>query len=323
VQSGLFVSDLAGADFQRTAFGTFVEIDRAKRTVGLIFASQHLGRNTGDRVRDEYLAPYFCFAAKSLTLSGESSFGLGSSPAHVFQAAIERSRIKQELTFFSYARNYQNLQSGGYAYSDYETTTIAPLDFSYSDKRAGRIGVATSSTLEITSDVDVGVGLVRWNNRIDNRRCVAAKASASSRRLAGKRGQFRLRMIWEDFDLAAGTESRQLISTSARTSLTRKVEFEGTVKTERRRRSGTLSFPFAAEVDLLWQQSGNLATAIALRYYNPDVANAATDYAQLTIGEKLTRFKLFSLWIKTQTRYLFDRQRLDGWEARVYLDFAT
>jgi hypothetical protein len=66
----------------------------------------------------------------------------------------------------------------------------------------------------------------------------------------------------------------------------------------------------------------DLAATVTLKYYNPNLGQSSSDYFQFVVGQKLTRLKVFSLWVKAQTKYLFDRQRLDVWEARVNCDFA-
>jgi len=322
IQTGLLLSDIEGADFYRTAIGSFVEIGQSKCSAGVILIRQQLGRIGDAKQHQEYLAPYFCFSARTLTLSGESSFGLGSSAAHVYQAEIEQSRVRQDLTFFSYARGYQNLQSGGYAYSDYEELSINDVGFSYRDKRAGRVGLATSSTLEVVDDVDIGVSLVRWNSRLDNRRCAAAKASLAMDEFAGTRNKIIVRAIWENLDLTADSSSRRLVSLSTQSPISRSVEVESQWKLERRVRSGAPTSPFSVRADLLWRMFHDLAATVTLKYYNPNLGRSSGDYFHFAVGQKLTRLKAFSLWVKAQTKYLFDRQRLDVWEARVNCDFA-
>ncbi len=322
VQTGLLLSDIEGSDFYRTAIGSFVEFGQSKRSAGVVFLRQQLGRNGNTKQHQEYFAPYFRYSAKTLTLSGESSFGLGSSAAHMYQAEIERRRIRQDFTYFNYARGYQNLQSGGYAYSDYEELSIDGINFSYRDKRAGRAGLATSSTLEIIDDVDVGLSLVRWNNRLDNRRCAAAKASLAIDRVAGTRNKIIVRAIWENFDLIADSSSRRLVSLSTQSPIGHSVEVESQWKLERRVRSGARTSPFSVRADLLWRVLRDLAAIVTLKYYNPNLGRSSSDYFHFAVGQKLTRLKAFSLWVKAQTKYLFDRQRLDVWEARVNCDFA-
>lgn len=322
VQTGLLLSDVAGADFYRTAIGSFVEIGQSKRSAGVVFLRQQLGHSGGAKQHREYFAPYFRITGKGLALSGESSFGLGSSAAHVYQAKIERRRVRQDFTFFSYARGYQNLQSGGYAYSDYEELSIDGIDFSYRDKRAGRLGLATSSTLEIIDDVDIGMSLVRWNNRLHNRRCAAVKANLAMDRVAGTHNKIVVRAIWENLDLTADGNSRRLVSLATQSPISHTIEVESQWKFERRVRSGAPTSPFSVRADLLWRVFHDLAATVTLKYYNPNLARSSNDYFHFAVGQKLTRLKDFSLWVKAQTKYLFDRQRLDVWEARVNCDFA-
>jgi hypothetical protein len=324
IQTGLLLSDIEGADFYRTAIGSFIEIGQSKRSsAGVIFLRQQLGRNGDTEQHQKYFAPYFRLSARTLTLSGESSFGLGSSGAHVYQAEIERDRARQDFTFFNYARRYQNLQSGGYAYSDYEELSIDGIDFSYRDKRAGRVGLATSSTLGIVDNVDIEVSFVRWNNRLDNRHCSAAKASLSMDKFAGTRNRIIARAIWENFDLTADSSSRRLVSLSTQSPISRSIEVESQWKFERRVRSGAPTSPFSVRADLLWRVLHDLAATVTLKYYSPDLGRSSSDYFHFAVGQKLTRLKAFSIWVKAQTKYLFDRQRLDVWEARVNCDFAT
>lgn len=322
IQTGLWLSDVRGADLYRTAIGSFVKTGKSKRFAGVIFFRQQVGREGNANQHQEYLAPYFRLSAKALTLSGESSFGFGSAAAHVYQADIESRRIRQDFTFFSYARGYQNLQSGGYAYSDYEQLSIDDIDFSYRDKRAGRIGLAMSSTTEITDDVAIGVSLVRWNNRLDNRRCAAVKANLALDRVAGTRNRIVVRAIWENRDLAADSSSRRLMSLSTQSPVSRSFEVETQLKIESRVRSGSTTSPFSARADLLLRVFHDLAATVTFKYYNPNFGRSSTDYFHFAVGQKLIRQKTFSLWVKVQTKYLFDRQRLDVWEARINCEFA-
>jgi hypothetical protein len=323
MQIGLLLSDIEGADYYHTAVGMFVEVGRSNRSAGAVFLRQQLGLNSGGtKQHREYVAPYFRLSAKALTISGESSFGLGSSAAHVYQAKIERQRVRQDFTYFNYAQGYRNLQSGGYAYSDYEELSIGGIEFSYRDKRAGRVGVATSSALEVVDDVDFGISIARWNNRLDNRRCAAAKASLALDRFAGTRNKIIVRAIWENLDLTADSSSRRLVSLSTQSPIGDFVEMESQWKLERRVRSGTPTSPFSVRADLLWRIFRDLAATVTLKYYNPNLGRSANDYLHFAVGQKLTRLKNFSLLVRAQTKYLFDRQRLDVWEARVNCGFA-
>jgi hypothetical protein len=322
IQTGLLLSEIRGADFYRTAIGSFIEIGESKHSAGVIILRQRLGLNGGSTKQQDYLAPYFHVSAKALTLSGESSIAFGSAAAHVYQAEIESRRIRQDFTFFSYARGYQNLQSGGYAYSDYEQLSIDETGFSYRDKRAGRVGLAMSSTTEMTRDIDIGVSFVRWNNRMDNRRCAAVKATLAMERVAGTRNRIVVRAIWENLDLTADSENRRLVSLSTKTPINRSVEVESQLKIERRVRSGATTSPFSVRTDLLWRMSRDLAATVMLKYYNPNLDRPSSDYFHFALGQRLMRQKAFSLWLKAQTKYLFDRQYLDGWEARINCEFA-
>ncbi|GEM_PF-1801411 len=322
VRTGLLLSDVEGAEFYQTAVGSFLEIGESKRSAGVVLLRQQIGRSDGNRHLQEYLAPYFRLVTRTLSLSGESSFGLGSSSAHVYEGEIRRRRIRQEFTFFSYARDYRNLQSGGYAYSDYDELAVDAIGFSYRDKRAGRIGLAASSTLEAADNANLGVSLVRWNSRLDGRHCVAANASVTVRGAASKQSRIVVRGVWENLDLTAHSSNRRLVSLSTRTSVGHAVTLETLWKLERRVRSGTRTSPASVRTDLLWQTLPGWATTLTLKYYSPNTSGSASDYLHFALGQKLTHLKTFSLWIRTQTKYLFDRQRLDVWQARLNCEFS-
>ncbi len=322
-RAGVMASKVAGAEYGKSTLGTYLETGGQKRSAGIVFLRQQLERKAGARSRQDYVAPYFNAVLKDVTLSGESSFGISSAAAHVYTLGIIQERVSQEFTAFSYGRDYHNLQSGGYAYSNYESDTIAETGFVYSEKRSGRAGVLSLTRVKVNPSVDAGLDLVRWSNRIDGRQCVAARMNLAFEHVLRTDLNIAVRTIWEDFNLGQVTDNRRLLTISAGGPRRGTIEWETTVKTERRMRAGKMTYPASASGDVIFRMVRDLAATMTVKYYDPDASVAKGEYLHLAVGQKLTRSKAFSLWIKGQMRYLLDQQRLSGWEARVYCDFAT
>lgn len=323
VAAGLLYSRLEGNEFRRDVGGAYVQVGKSKKHAGLVVLQQRLGHIGQAAGSTTFLAPYFRAGSKTLEFSGESSLGVGSASAHVYQAKIRGIGMSQELTLFSYSRSYRNLQSGGYAYSDYDDLTIADSDFEYRDKRAGRYGMATTAKVEMTRDVDLGASLVRWNNRLDNRRCAAGKTTLTIKDLTSFWEMLTVRAIWENLDLTMGDSYRYSFSLSVKAPSRQKFQWDGLIKLDKRIRSDVLTEPLTLRADLLWQAAADFATTLTVKYYNPNVTAAAKDYLLWAIGQKVIRAKDFSLWLKAQNRYFLDRNHLDIWEARVYFSFAA
>jgi hypothetical protein len=321
-QAGGFASRVEGADFYRTVLGSFVERQIRKNVVGVLALNQRLGRRSGGRISQDFIAPYFSLKAKQVMLSGESSFETNGASAHVYQADLRQGNVSQQVTVFSYGREYTNLQSGGYAYSDYNQKQIEQLGFAFSDKRTGRQGLAATTEVMVVRRTSVELAIVRWNNNNDRRKCAAARATIDSDKIAGSKATASIRTIWENLDLVNKTDERWMASISAKVPFD-EIAWEIGLKVGKRRHAGVLANPVGADLGLRWRLSSQVASTLDVNYYDPDAAKSNNDYFRVAVGQELTRFKEFSLRVKALCRYFLGRQRLDSWEARVTCDFLS
>jgi hypothetical protein len=319
----LFVSRIEGDEFYNLVYGSALEFRTRRQNLGVVFIGQQLGQFHGSRQVDNYLAPFVSLSSGGLKFVGESSFGLRAAVAHWYQLEVRNQNTRHEAAFFSYGQDYHNLQSGGYAYSDYRQTRIDEIGLTYSDKRSGRVGASLSSRAEFADQAVIGATFVRWQDRIDGRQCAAAMLNLADKTLARNSLSISVRAIWEDFDLERHSNNRRLVSVTTGWKLTPRLTLESNHKIERRLRSGRILYPFRTRFDFQWAITKAIFGTATLDYHDSDLRVGNDRTLGISVGQKITRSRFFSFWIKGQTRYWVDRQVARDWELRVYCDLAA
>lgn len=319
----LFASHLEGEQFRKSVYGSSFEIRTAGQNFGILAVRQELGRFAGNDTRNDYLAPFFSVVSKGVRFSGESSLGLGTASAHLYQIGVKSGKSHYNTTFFSYGSGYHNLQSGGYAYSDYGQAMVDEVDFSYSDKRSGRSGVSLFSETESIKNVLVSGAAVRWQNSLDGRQCAAVKIGMKISDILRRDISAKLRITWENFDLEHDTDNRRLVSLATRSRISKKLILESRQQIEGRLRSGIVKYPLRTRFDLQWAITEILSSTFTLNFYDSDLKVGSDRQLTVGCGQKITRSETISLWVKGQARYWIDKEVMRDWELRVYCDFRS
>jgi len=319
----LFASQLEGADYYRRSAGGMVAVDFSAAETGLIFLHQQIGDRHGNSHRANFLAPAFAIKYGAVKLAGESSFELGGGSAHLYSIESSGSGavLRQQLLLLSYSTQYRNPQSGGYAYSDYEQIELNDFDFSYSDKRSGRIGIALSSRYKAGKNMMVRGDVVRWRNRIDDRQCVAARGLVKFSRRGGFLKEVSLRGIWEDFDLTNRiADQRRLISTTFRLDLQEKQEVRFYSRWEERRSGSSPKYPLRLQCDWKGAISRNIRGGIGSYYYDPDSRRRGDDYLAVYLEQNVRQTNWVDLTFRCKSRYYRVEARWRDWEVRAEAD---
>jgi hypothetical protein len=235
------------------------------------------------------------------------------------QYEFRSKKLSQSFTLFSYAKSYQNLESGGYAYSDYDDATVDEVGLEYREKRAGRRGIAIGQTLNFHPE-KLTAQLVRWENRLDDRQCVAARLTFEQSNRFRILRKFRLQAIYQDLDIEHGADTRKLITISTELQPSTSIVYENQHKVEQRVLAGRKKYPFRSRHDLAWRINSNLESTVMINYYNSDLSSEGNDQLTLAAGQELQAGRDFRFSGRLQTRYKFATEKLDNWELRINLE---
>jgi hypothetical protein len=314
-----FGSKLQGEDHALRSWGVVLEIRDNSHGAGIVLLHQKLSSHDSEARFTNYIGPFLSVQSKPIALSLESSLGLGCSPAHIVSGRWQEERVEVRMTLFAYGQDYQNLQSGGYAYSDYQSDTITGSGFIYSDKRRGRSGISVTSKVKLSRRSRLTVDLVRWRNRIARRECAAIRIAVEKTNLFGRRGRLRVAGVWEDFDMTRRGDRRAGVSISATIPEGRKFTLRSFHKVENRlsglRSRVSLRTGAAAELSLASEVS---ATCTA-EYFDPDTHVRRNGYLNLSIGQEVEHAKFSRVATSLRARYYPQNGRFSNWEVRVSL----
>ena len=290
---------------------------RARRGVGIVAMQQRLRDESGGKHSSTFFAPYLHFALGAIEMWGESSFGIGKAAAHNWSLAHRGDRGRFLFQFFSYGRSYHNLQSGGYAYSDYSSAMIAGTDFSYRDKLAGRSGISVTTRAELEALGKLRLQLLRWQVRSERRECVAAKIQIENKPAGLPLSRWKVGLLWENLNLHDGGDSRRVASLSTDWLLSRQLKLRIYQKVERRGRGDNKTYPGRWRSRIEAALRPNLSALLELNYYDPDLDREANSYIYLAVGERIVSGGGVDLEALLQIRYHFGRKEWSNRELRL------
>ncbi len=314
--SGL-VSYLEGESDANLVRAVAVGFSRAGRKAGIVALQQRLRDESGGKHSSTFLAPYLYLALGAIELRGESSFGVGKAAAHNWSLAHRGDVGRFLLQFFSYGSTYHNLQSGGYAYSDYSSAMIDGTDFSYRDKLAGRSGISVTTRTEFERLGKLHLQLLRWQVRPERRACAAAKIQIEDKPERLPLSKWRVGLLWENLNLHEGGDNRRMISLSTDWLLTRQVKLRLYQKVERRVRGDNKTYPGRWRSRIEAALRPNLSALLELNYYDPDLDQEANSYIYLAVGERIVSSGGVDLEALLQTRYHFGNKEWSNRELRL------
>lgn len=315
---GLFVSRLEGKGYIRESAGLDINSNSRRFYPGATYLFQRLGNRYGGKRLIHYLAPHFVYSFSVFSdLSGESSFQVGGASAHYYRLFTNYSESYHEVAFFSYSRDYKNLQSNGYAYSDYEEVSIDELDFTYRDKRPGRFGIVALSRFNASGNIAVEPFLARWENRSANRQCFAAKLGFETSFSRLGRSELRVQVIYQNLDIEHDTDTRKVISVTTKLMKSGVFIYENHHKIEQRVLESSKKYPFRSRHDFTWKITDGLESIAMINYYDSDLNSSDDNQLTFAVGQEIDTGRDLRFAGRVQTRYRFATQRLDNWELRI------
>ena len=314
-----FASRVEGSRFHGQSLGSDFAVDIGKAELGLVMLRQQFGE-FGVRSRTiNYLAPHFQAGELFRVLTTESSFQLGGASAHFVQFEMKSRPLTQSYAIFSYGTKFQNLESGGYAYSDYDEATLDEVGLEYREKRAGRRGIAIEQSFRFRYE-SLNAQLVHWQNRLDDRQCVAGRLTFEQSNRLKILNRIRLQAFYQDLDIEHATDTRKVVALSTELDPSSSFIYENQYKIEQRVLNGAKKYPFRSRHDFSLKINPQLESIAMLNFYDGDLKTSGNSQLTLAIGEKLTTHNEFRFSGRLQTRYKFSTERLDNWELRINLE---
>lgn len=314
-----FISRMKGPSFHNTAVGGDFSIGTRYGTPGLIVMSQRIS-NSHERTQTyNYLAPTIYLGSwLDFNASGESSFQLGGASAHYYEVDLHRlgRLFGFTLAGFSYAKNYRNVHSNGYAFSDNEEVSIDEIGLEYSDKRPGRKGILFEQEFDWRTE-ELTAQVVRWQNRLDGRQCVAGRLTFEQFSRFPILNRLRIHAIYQNLDIEHDTDTRKLISVSTKLMTSGTFIYENQHKIEQRVLESSKKYPFRSRHDFTWKITADLESIAMINYYDSDLNSPDDNQLTFAVGQEVDTGRDFRFAGRLQTRYRFATQRLDNWELRV------
>ncbi len=314
-----FASRTKGDRYYDQSLGGDFTLTRGNVLLGLVSLRQEVGKSGANSRSMYYAAPHAQIGNAYRNLTSESSFQIGGAMAHFINYEINTKQFTQSYSAFSYGSTYQNLESGGYAYSDYDDATLDDVGLEYREKRTGRRGVAIEQTFNVSAE-RLSAQLVRWENRLDDRQCVAGRLTFEQLKRFRLLNSLRLQAIYQDLDIARGTDMRKLITISTELQPTASLIFENQQKIEQRILAGSRKYPFRSRHDFAWRINSNLESTATINYYNGDLSSNGNAQLTLALGQEIKTGRDFRFSTRFQTRYKVATERLDNWELRINLE---
>lgn len=322
LQATGFVSYLEGETATNLVRAGELEYQQRKLRFGVVGLQQQVRDEAGRRATTNFLAPYLQVERAGLVLRGESSFGLEHSAAHDWSIEHRGDRNSVEIEMFSYGSHYHNLQSGGYAYSDYERVEFNENEFSYRDKISGRLGVRIGSSFKPLRKNKVGVDLVRWRVRPESREAAAGRVVLESTNRSALLERLRLTLLWENLDLRRGDDLREVVSLSTSWNLSRRIGCRFYQKYEHRVRGEKVSYPLRLRGRIETLLRRDCSEFVELNYYDPNLDERGNSYIYVAAGQRLIRQGSADLEALLQSRYHFGDDKWENWELRLRLSAA-
>ncbi|MGB5106275.1 MAG: hypothetical protein WBP29_07210 [Candidatus Zixiibacteriota bacterium] len=314
-----FASRVEGDRYFDQSLGSDFALNIGRVKLGLVMLRQQIGEFGAKSRIINYLAPHFQLGERFRVLTSESSFQLGGAAAHLVQFQMKSRQLTQSYTAFCYGSKYQNLESGGYAYSDYDDATIDEVGMEYRDKRAGRGGIAIEQAFRFHPE-SLTAQLVRWQNRLDDRQCVAGRLTFEQSNRFRILTKLRFQAIYQDLDIEHATDTRQLITLSTELQPLRSFVYENQHKIEQRVLNSNKKYPFRSRHDFALKINPQLESIAMINFYDSDLNTSGNSQLTLAIGEELQSDRDFRFSTRLQTRYKFSTGQLDNWELRLNLE---
>lgn len=313
VTARVYVSRLQGDRYYAQSVGGDLERRTASAKFGLMALRQQASQRGGRSKIITYLVPHTAIGHQDRRLSTESSFQVGGASAHSLRGDLQTGHLRQALEFFSYGKAYANLESGGYAYSDFDDAAIEGTGLEYRDKRPGRIGLSIEQFFNFNAESAFGQ-IVRWNNRLDGRKCVASRMQYAH---SDHEVALRVQAIYQDLDLEGGSDIRKLVAAAAEFQPTVALKYEIQHKIEQRILNGSKRYPFRSRHDFTWSIDPRFKAMGMVNYYDGDLQSGASAQVMLALGLEIEPNKDLRFSARCQSRYRFSVERLDTWELRL------
>lgn len=314
-----FVSRLEGDRFYIQSVGGDFTMTEGWADFGLATLHQKIGKFGSSSRMLHFLAPHFRKSRFTRSLTAESSFQIDGAAAHVLQYEFSSKKQSQSYILFSYGTKYQNLESGGYAYSDYDDAAIDGVGLEYREKRAGRRGVAIEQTFHFTTE-KLTAQLVRWENRLDDRQCIAGRFTIAQFSRFPILNRLRVQAIYQNLDIEHDTDTRKIISVTTKLMKSGVFIYENQHKIEQRVVDSSKKYPFRSRHDLTWKISEDLESIAMINYYDSDLNSANDNQLTFAVGQEIDTGRDMRFAGRVQTRYRFVTQKLDNWELRINLE---
>lgn len=314
-----FASRIEGGHHYLQSAGGDFTFDKGRTGLGVVGLHQQVGVFGVRSSKFTYLAPHIQIGPPERVLATESSFQINGAAAHVLQYEFRSKKQSQSFILFSYGSSYQNLESGGYAYSDYDDATIAEVGIEYREKRAGRRGVAIEQTFHFATE-KLSAQLVRWENRLDDRQCVAGRLTFEQLGRIPLLSRLRVQAVYQNLDIEHNTDTRKLITVMTRIMATGNLSYENQHKIERRVLNSSKKYPFRSRHDFTWKITDDFESIAMINYYDSDLNSPDDNQLTFAVGQEVDAGRDLRFAGRLQTRYRFATQRLDNWELRINLE---
>ncbi len=283
---------------------------------GFVVSHHRLAKFGGAEKRLTFVAPMLKLDHNAFGFLGESCVGISAAAAHQYSVTLKRAGGKLQVLAFDYGKEFWNLDSDGYAYSDYSGVRFDEIDFEYSEKRAGRRGVLIESEVGTRKRKLVGE-IVRWRNRLEERDAAAARVTAAYRPDNRVLRELRLQTIWEDFDLKRELRSRRQVTVNSEWQFGAHWRVESLHRLAQHHREATERKEWRWMQSVRCQVNKEMNLEVAADWRDSDWQRGGNERLLLTLAQEVDAGHNAQFRFLAQTRYYPERDKLTDWEVRV------
>jgi hypothetical protein len=200
IQTSVFYSANRWSDFMDWLWGGDLSWSFQKMDLGATFSWAKMKRagyhkSYEDRCISLHLETNF----KTTNLLAEYAKMLEAGEGVGLVFLSETKNYSLDWSFWNYASNFIHLHNGGPSQSDYESTKIEEIDYTFKSRQAGERGINFVSRYKLTPSLRINLGYAQWSENRGLPQKMRAKIGASYS--LWQKQSFILERYWIDNDL--------------------------------------------------------------------------------------------------------------------------
>jgi len=200
IQTSVFYSANRWSDFMDWLWGGDLSWSFKKMDLGATFSWAEMKRvGKGGSYEDRCISLHLETNFKTTNLLAEYAKMVGAGEGIGLVFTSDTKNYSVDWSFWNYASNFIHLHNGGPSQSDYESTKIEEIDYTFKSRQAGERGINFVSRYKLTPNLRISLGYAQWSENRGLPQKMRAKIGASYS--LWEKQSFILEKYWMDNNL--------------------------------------------------------------------------------------------------------------------------